>query len=157
MDLIYIRRLVPGDEEIIDFTLDRLAGVWNYPRDEVRRLCLDDAFGEGLPHVYIAKTNDGDFVGEAIAAIDPEGYLGIEDQPWLLGLFVDEKFRGQGVGARLIEYVAGSARDAAFPHLYLDTADAAGYYRKLGGWEELGVAWYEQTRENVVIMRKCLG
>ncbi|MGN0538443.1 MAG: GNAT family N-acetyltransferase, partial [Candidatus Fimenecus sp.] len=52
---------------------------------------------------------------------------------WLTDVYVDEKFRGLGIGKRLIESVPEKARLLQLKELYLYT-HLQGFYEKFG-WE----------------------
>ena len=49
--------------------------------------------------------------------------------PWLCALYVEEKFRNQGLGGKLIEYVADVACKLGYQNLYCCT-DHVEYYEK---------------------------
>ena len=49
--------------------------------------------------------------------------------PWLCALYVDEKYRNQGLGGKLIEYTARTALELGYVNLYCCT-DHIGYYEK---------------------------
>ena len=54
--------------------------------------------------------------------------------PWLAALYVDEPFRGKGIGEGLIERVKEIAKSLGYREVYLRTEHASDYYRKLG-WQ----------------------
>jgi GNAT superfamily N-acetyltransferase len=56
---------------------------------------------------------------------------------WLCDVFVDEAWRGQGLGGRLIEAVVTDPRLRDVPRLVLATRDAGELYRRHGGFEPL--------------------
>lgn len=56
--------------------------------------------------------------------------------PWLINVFVDEKFRGKGVFRALMNTVNGHAKKANLQELYLYT-EHVGLYEKFG-WKFIG-------------------
>lgn len=56
--------------------------------------------------------------------------------PWLAALYIDENQRGQGLGAKLQQYVIEQARGLGYPQLYLYSA-CKGYYERFG-WQYIG-------------------
>lgn len=56
--------------------------------------------------------------------------------PWLAALYIDESQRGQGLGAKLQQYVIEHARALGYPQLYLYSA-CKGYYERFG-WQYIG-------------------
>ncbi len=56
---------------------------------------------------------------------------------WLCDVFIDEAWRGQGLGAWLIETIVADVRLATLRRLVLATRDAHDLYRRHGGFEPL--------------------
>ena len=54
--------------------------------------------------------------------------------PWLAALYVDKRYRSQGIGERLVNAVINIAQELGHERLYLRTEHASDYYRKLG-WD----------------------
>ena len=52
--------------------------------------------------------------------------------PWLAALYVDKRYRNQGIGERLVSAVIAVAQKLGHDRLYLRTEHASDYYRKLG-------------------------
>lgn len=52
--------------------------------------------------------------------------------PWLAGLYVEERFRGNGVAKELINTVINKCEEMNFDKVYLRTEHAAGYYKQRG-------------------------
>lgn len=51
---------------------------------------------------------------------------------WVCDVFVDDAFRGQGLGKRLMAYLKGHPDLQGFRRLHLATRDAHGLYRQFG-------------------------
>jgi GNAT superfamily N-acetyltransferase len=56
---------------------------------------------------------------------------------WLCDVFVDEAWRGRGLGAWLVETIVAQPELADLPRLLLATRDAFELYRRYGGFEPL--------------------
>ena len=56
---------------------------------------------------------------------------------WLCDVFVDEAWRGKGLGGRLIDEIVADPRLRDVPRLVLATRDAVELYRRHGGFEPL--------------------
>lgn len=153
---ITITELRSTDTEVIEFIKQRLSEHWLETPEHIEQNYLRPALkNQGFPYVFLARYKDV-FVGKALLAVEEKSYLGICHEPWLLGLFVKEDYRGQGIGAKLVEAVKEAAKKHGHTYLYLDTAQAAGYYNKLGGWERVGTDSWEKKNLPLVIMRTSL-
>jgi GNAT superfamily N-acetyltransferase len=56
---------------------------------------------------------------------------------WLCDVFVDEAWRGRGLGGRLVDAIIADPRLRDVPRLVLATRDAGDLYRRHGGFEPL--------------------
>ncbi|WP_310606401.1 GNAT family N-acetyltransferase [Buttiauxella brennerae] len=56
--------------------------------------------------------------------------------PWLAALYIDEKQRGRGLGAKLQHHVIEHARELGYPQLHLYSA-CKDYYERFG-WQYIG-------------------
>jgi GNAT superfamily N-acetyltransferase len=56
---------------------------------------------------------------------------------WICDVFVDESWRGRGLGGRLIDAIVADPRLRDVPRLVLATRDAGELYRHHGGFEPL--------------------
>ena len=74
--------------------------------------------------------------------------------PWLCALYVEEKYRCQGLGGQLIEYAADAAYALGYKNLYCCT-DHIGYYEKYG-FQYIGIG-YHPWDETSRIYCRCLG
>jgi GNAT superfamily N-acetyltransferase len=71
---------------------------------------------------------------------------------WLCDVFVDEAWRGRGLGGRLIDAIVSDPRLRDVPRLVLATRDAAELYRRHGGFEPLAAPerFMERDRRGIV-------
>lgn len=90
-----------------------------------------------IPSFYIA-TVDNKIIG-TYALIRNDLNSRQDLSPWLACLFVDEKFRGNSIGAELLNHGLLEAAKRGYKFLYL-TSDLKGYYEKYE-WEKIGVAY----------------
>ncbi|HYU49387.1 MAG TPA: GNAT family N-acetyltransferase [Candidatus Limnocylindria bacterium] len=71
---------------------------------------------------------------------------------WLCDVFVDEAWRGRGLGGRLIDAVVADPRLRDVPRLVLATRDAGELYERHGGFQPLAAPerWMERDRRGIV-------
>jgi GNAT superfamily N-acetyltransferase len=103
-------------------------GHWGYDQERVDRWASESVTREGLleKDVYVA-----DVGGKAIAwaALVPRG-----DVYWLDDLWVDPEWMGGGVGTRLFEHAADSARERGGARIEWEAEpNAIGFYERVGG------------------------
>lgn len=152
---IIISELQENDTELIDFIIKRLSDTWMEPKDTIEQSYVRPALNNaGFPYIFIARYKDI-FVGKIMVAIEPD-FLNVKNQPWIFGLFVEESYRNNGIGALLVEIAKKTAREHGYEELHLDTSDAAGYYEKLGGWQRIGIEPWEEANKKLVIMKTAL-
>ncbi|HDR4424286.1 MULTISPECIES: GNAT family N-acetyltransferase [Bacillus] len=101
--------------------------------------CMTNALTDpnDIPSFYIAKVNDKIIGTYALIRNDLNSRQDLS--PWLACLFVDEKFRGNSIGAKLLNHGLLEAAKRGYQFLYL-TSDLKDYYEKYG-WEKIGVAY----------------
>jgi predicted N-acetyltransferase YhbS len=82
--------------------------------------------------VFVAENIGGDIVGQVFASI----YRSEDGAPWLWLFFlhVEEAWRGQRIGSRLMEYVERVAKEAMCEGVYLGVDHLNGFARE----------WYER-------------
>jgi predicted GNAT family N-acyltransferase len=92
----------------------------------------------------LARFGDGETIGTA--RMLPDGHVG--------RIAVHEVWRGQGVGTRLVEYLANVARDQGLTEIYLHSqAHATEFYERLG-FEKRGEMFMEAGIEHVPMVRR---
>ena len=83
----------------------------------------------GLPRFYLALAND-EIVG--CCGLIANDFISRHDlQPWLCGLFVEERERGRALGNALMHHVEQDAKTAGYTTVFL-TTDHDGYYERYG-------------------------
>ena len=84
----------------------------------------------GLPGFYLA-IRQGEIIGSYALLVND--LVSRQDlMPWLACLYVNEEFRGQGIGRLLLDHALRSAAKLGFRNVYLST-DLEGYYEG-SGW-----------------------
>lgn len=128
--MITIRRAVPADAADIA----RLNLAFNDLRTTVETIAAQLAAGPLFETLYVAEI-DGQVVGLASLrllpqALDPIPYAELSE------LFVDDAYRGRGVGRALVRHVEAEARAAGAQQIVLLTAwrntNAHAFYHTLG-------------------------
>ncbi len=91
----------------------------------------------------LARIGEGETIGTA--RMLPDGHVG--------RIAVHQEWRGQGVGTRLVEYLADVSRDRGFAEIHLHSqAQAAGFYARLG-FETRGETFMEAGIEHILMVR----
>ena len=97
----------------------------------------------GIPELYGALywlsfasapvvSTDGGRAGVGGAGLIVNGLISRGDLwPWLCALYVEEPFRGQGLGGRLISHICGQALALGYHSIHLCTGHV-GYYERYG-------------------------
>lgn len=116
-----------------------------------------DSWAEGLrgrtlrdrvPTTYVAL-EDGELLG-SVTLVDNDMSTRPDLWPWLAGLFVRPGDRRRGVGAALVGHALRASAAMGVEQLYLYTAGAEAFYRRLG-WAPVARDRYEGSR--VVVMK----
>ena len=83
--------------------------------------------GEEFPHAYLLKDADNNIGSFLILEHELKGS---DLSPWLACVVVNKKYRGQGYGGVLLNYIK-TIIEANFPEIYL-TTEHVGFYEKIG-------------------------
>ena len=91
--------------------------------------------------MILLHTNIGE--AEGAAAFSPEGSI------WIYRLDVAPDFQGQGVGRALVQKVESYVQKSGHSELWLDTIQAADYYKNKLGYTHVGSAPYKDQQTQV--------
>lgn len=102
-----------------------------------RWISQESYWAEGIPVETFARACANSLVAGVYA---PDGSMAamarvVTDRAtfgWVCDVFVDEAFRAQGLGKRLMAYLQGHPDLQGFRRLHLATRDAHGLYRQFG-------------------------
>ncbi|KPB04140.1 GNAT family N-acetyltransferase [Bacillus sp. CHD6a] len=90
-----------------------------------------------IPRFYVA-VEEGEIIGTyAILRNDLNSRQDL--CPWLACLYVAEKHRGKGIGAKLLDHGLSEAAEKGYENLYL-TTDLENYYERYG-WKNSGIVY----------------
>ena len=143
-EIISVRERPEAADEVIAY----FRKIWASPESEMVyedciRSCLKAK--SALPQWYVMRL-DGRII--ACAGLITNDFISRMDLcPWLCALYVEPEFRGNALGARLMERVKRDAAQLGFGKLYLCT-DHIGYYEKYG-FRHIGTGyhpWGESSR-----------
>ncbi|MCQ1855358.1 GNAT family N-acetyltransferase [Neorhizobium galegae] len=99
--------------------------------DEMLRLEQECASSsELMPTVLVMLEGEYPVGMIALCLDDLEGRPDLN--PWLAGVYVDPRYRGNGYALRLIEELEGLARNQGIKRLSLYTGNATGLYHRAG-------------------------
>jgi len=132
--------------EMLDRFVAYFAKIWGRPELYCDCMTAAVASGSPLPQWFLAVTDDDETAG-CVGLITNDFISRMDLSPWLCALFVEEKFRCQGLGARLILTVAECAEQTGYRDLFCCT-DHVGYYER-SGFEYIGTGchpWGETSR-----------
>ena len=108
-------------------------------------------FENNLPQWFLLQ-NSKEIIG-GCGLITNDFISRMDLYPWLCALYVEEKYRHQGCGGKLIEHASLAATLLGYENLYCCT-DHIGYYEKCR-FEYIGIG-YHPWDENSRIYRRCL-
>jgi GNAT superfamily N-acetyltransferase len=138
---------------------DLAAVVARWVEDEWHRLPIHDYFDDVatgrkkrdglLPRTFVA-VREGEALGTVSLLLD-DMETRPDLNPWLACLYVQTKFRKQGIGAKLVRHAERIARSLGIRTLILFTVREAELFSQLG-WKEFGREFYEG--ESSVLMKK---
>lgn len=107
---------------------------------------------DGLPQTWIVLSSDRIVGAASLARHDMHTRPDLT--PWLVGVYVNQADRGQGVGSTLVSYVVERAAEMGIETLWLFTPDQEHFYQRLG-WQSVERAHYRG--HGVVIMQIAPG
>lgn len=130
-----------------DIAIAYFQKAWNH----VLPVIYEDAIGHSinaknsLPQWYLLE-NESEIIG--CAGLITNDFISRGDlYPWLCALFIEEKSRGNGYAALLMEKAKSDTKEAGYETMYLCT-EHIGYYEKYG-FEYIGQGyhpWGEASR-----------
>ncbi|BAE84637.1 GNAT family N-acetyltransferase [Desulfitobacterium hafniense] len=126
MRIISIRQEPDYKEVAARYIHSKWGNETNYP------LYQDSIFGcvsigESVPYWYLLE--DDEHIIGCIGLIDHDFISRTDLSPWLCSLYIEEPYRGKGLGALLIEQVKKDAEQEGFKKIYLCT-ELNGFYEK---------------------------
>ncbi len=96
---------------------------------------LSDFYERSGRVYYVLIEEDKLIGGVGLAELDPK-ILGLNDCCELQKLYLDERFRGQGLGDLMMDHIEKAAKDLGYGHIYLEThtnlCEALNLYDKHG-------------------------
>lgn len=156
MEGYIIQDLKPNNNKVISAIVQRLTKRWKCDASYIMQHFLEPSFQEGIfPYVFIVTVN-GEYAGNIFLVLEKNGYLSIDNQPWITALYVKKKFRNMGLGKGLIQVAKEKAKLMGYDSLYLDTASASKYYNHIGGRDVIGKAYRKWGNRDVVVMKTML-
>lgn len=142
----------------------------------MRRMCREDLpqvlaieresfplpFSENLFHMELGLN-----IAHMLVAVEGEtvcGYVDfwhVDNEMHVINIAVDQKLRGRGIGAILMDSVLNYAQEQSVDHIYLDVREsnyrAIALYRRFG-FEQVDVrkGYYQDNQEDALVMVRNL-
>lgn len=91
-----------------------------------------------LPQTFVALI-DGEPAGMYQLSMSDDLYSRLDLYPWLINVYVDEKFRGRNVARELMNTVKENAKKLGLTELYL-------YTKHIGLYEKFGWKFIEEVK-----------
>lgn len=137
-----IIRLEESNNSVFEKILDWNYNWWGHPNgksiDEVRCTLEYSLNKERLPQTFVAL-KDGVAMGMYQISMCDDLSSRPDIYPWLINVYVDEKYRNEGVCRFLMETVKEKAKDIGLTELYL-------YTKHIGLYEKFGWEFKEEVR-----------
>lgn len=115
------------------------------------------ACGEALPQVFVAVDENRSLPMGMVGLMARDIHAPDRPQfsPYLVSLYVQERFREQGVASALVQYAENFCRSARHKALFLNTRNAAAFFDGRG-WEVLETVKNKPQEKPLVFMRRIL-
>ena len=137
--------------EKLELFCDYFSRHWG--KSEIYRNCMENALNANSPlPQWFLICSSSEIIG-GCGLITNDFISRMDLFPWLCALFVEDRYRNQGLGKKLIEYSAQKASELGYENLYCCT-DHIGYYEKCR-FEYIGIG-YHPWDETSRIYRRCL-
>lgn len=127
MRIISVRENPEYKDKVIDYLSSKWSSVSRLIYDDCITHCLSTP--NPLPQWYLLL--DGDEIIGCAGLITNDFISRMDLYPWVCGLFIEEKYRGNSYGSLLLTKAKKDSRKAGFENLYLST-DHIGFYEKYG-------------------------
>ena len=152
---ISIRKLEPQESDLILKIAHWYFDEWGSPVEKTAKSLTTQAPEEILFHLVMMK--NGALIGTA-GVYHEVNLFNVHSRfrkftPWLALFYMDEKERGRGMGAQLLEHVDIHAREAGISQVYLYTFTAERLYARCG-WRYMETVRYKD--HDTAVMDKIL-
>jgi len=118
-----------------NFVSDTIERRWKVSKEQSDRYVNRYLKKQNTENCFVAICKDSP-IGMGTFHINND--VGIDLHPWCIGLWVDPKFRGRGIGYQLTLRRFSWARTLGYEKIYLDTVNAENYHKKFG-WKLTGL------------------
>lgn len=102
-----------------------------------------------LPQWYLLM--DGNTVAGCAGLITNDFISRMDLYPWICALYIEEKYRGQALGAKLLEKACDDAKKAGFHKVYL-CSDHVGYYEHYG-FQRTGTGYHPWSETSGIFLK----
>lgn len=122
-----IKRIVDSPE-LVDDAANWFHAKWGIPAEAYRESMNDCLRGQGaVPQWYVVFDNDQIIAG--LGVIENDFHDRKDLAPNVCAVYVEEKYRCQGIAGKMLQYVCKDMKDRGIDTLYLVT-DHTSFYEK---------------------------
>lgn len=141
-------KITEFEDKYSEYVLNRIRDSWNVSDTRANRYLISYILNKDFSKCFVAVV-DGEPVGTGMFSIQND--IGVDLTPWVMGLWVEPEYRGNGIGQKLSKARFKYARSLGYNHIYLDTASASEYHKKFG-WIDTGIVAKYQGMETIVMI-----
>lgn len=120
------------DVAYVPEAIDYINNIWGSKESyNLYKNCIETSISTDalLPWWYVV-VKEGKIIG-CVGLITNDFISRMDLYPWLCALYVDEKYRNEGIGAKLIDTIVEKTKILGFKNIYLCT-DLINFYEKYG-------------------------
>lgn len=146
----YVNDHTESINTIVKWHLERWQDIMpNHTPDSYEKYVSSHYRRGGIPAMFVAVAENRVIGTAALEDDDMDTHPALS--PWLANLYVDVKYRKNGIGEMLVHRVIEEARSTGVKKLYLFTPDREHYFSRYG-WRTLFKENYYGNLESVMVL-----
>lgn len=139
----------------LDALVDQQWQVWGYDAREDLLQFFAQEFSAAMPRTWLLVDTDkrfpDDLVGAVTLSLNEMGQCQpAARNPWLGYLYVEPRYRGQGLAKQLTNYAVAQAHRLGFDKVYLYASDETARYQHWG-WQIIQTLEFQGETVNVMV------
>lgn len=144
---------IRDNKEYLSIAIDFFTAKWGIDR-RIYDDCLSNSIttSSPLPRWHLLINQDKVIGGYGLITND---FISRQDlYPWLCALYIEDDYRGNNLGATLLDHARGEAFRLGYFKIYLST-DHIGYYEKYG-WKYIGNGYHPWGDESRIYINNTM-